>query len=283
MEVQTMPRAARKKDPMAIYHTMSRSINEFNMFPDNSDREYFLDILQELKEKYCCKIYGYCLMTRHYHLIVDTNGYDISKFMKSLNQKYVIYINKKYNRRGHLLSERFNSKIINTAEYMLIASSYIHNNPKDLKEYTGREYEYPYSSMGIYLGKQKDTRNIVTTDYILRHVDEYDKNKAVKAYAEMVLEQLDKKGNTKLNEYLEEFWGDQFEYKSHRKVKIRDKQPEDVIKIIAKKLAIDNLDQIMHRWRRSTMKFRRITAYALNVFCGLGTKEVCKYMYNISA
>ena len=125
-----MPRAARIKDPTAIYHTMSRSITEFDMFPDDSDKERFLDLLQKYKEKYQCKVYGYCLMTNHYHLIIDTCGFDISKFMKSLNQSYVKYINKKYKRRGHLLTERFNSKIISTNDYMMTVSAYIWSHSK---------------------------------------------------------------------------------------------------------------------------------------------------------
>ena len=56
-----MPRAARKKETEAIYHVMSHSITEFDLYPDNSDKEYFLDLMQKYKEKHHCKIYGYCL------------------------------------------------------------------------------------------------------------------------------------------------------------------------------------------------------------------------------
>ena len=115
----SMPRTARKKDPTAIYHIMAHSISEFDLYPDNSDKEYFLDTLQKYKEKHDCKIYSYCLMSNHYHILIDTNGYDISKFMKSLNQAYVRYINKKYDRKGHLLTERFHSKIIESDDYLL--------------------------------------------------------------------------------------------------------------------------------------------------------------------
>ena len=120
-----MSRAARIKEPTAIYHVMSRSITEFDMFPDNSDKERFLDLLQESMQKFHCKIYGYCLMTNHYHLIMDTCGQDISKVMKSLNQRYVNHIKGIYKRRGSLLAERFSSKIVNTDEYMLTVSAYV--------------------------------------------------------------------------------------------------------------------------------------------------------------
>lgn len=278
-----MPRAARIKDPTAIYHTMSRSISEFDLFPDNSDKENFLDLLQKNKEKYHCKVYGYCLMTNHYHLIIDTCGYDISKFMKSLNQAHVKSINKKYKRIGHLLADRFNSKIINTPEYLLTVSAYIHNNPKDLPKYNGREFEYPYSSMGIYLGKSKDKRCLVDTDFILGCVNELDRKKAINAYIEMVIEKRDIGINRKLREYLDAFKKEQTEYKSYRQVLLRDKSPEDIIMIISEKYRIKDKSEMMRRWKRSTMEFRQVLAYTLAVFCGMNITEVCKYMHNITA
>ena len=114
-----MPKGPRKKDPEAIYHIMSHSIAEFDLFPDITDKEYFLDLLQKYNTKYDCKIYGYCLMSNHYHIILDTCGFDISKYMKSLNQSYVRYINKTYKRKGHLLAERFKSKIIDNGRVFI--------------------------------------------------------------------------------------------------------------------------------------------------------------------
>lgn len=277
-----MPRAARKKDPKAVYHVTSRSITEFDMFPDNSDKEYFLDILLKLKEKYHCKIYAYCIMDNHYHVIADTRGYDISKFMKSLNQIYVKYINKKYNRRGHLLADRFCSKIIDTNEYLLNVSAYVHNNSKDLPGYRGKEYQYPYSSMGIYLVLREDKRGLVDTDLILSAMNEKNKTRAIKAYAKMVADQKDEERNKLLKEYLESFIKEQFSYTSHREILLRDKKPEEIVEGIAKKLGIENIEEIMHKWKRKSLEFRRIVAYTLAVFCGMGLKEISKFMCNIS-
>jgi putative transposase len=140
---------------------MARSIPEFDLFPCDEDKTYFLNLLQNCKEKYHCRVYSYCLMTNHYHLLLDMNGFDISKFMKSLNLRHVKYINKKYKnkkykRRGHLLDERFNSKLVKDSEGLLTVSAYIHNNTKDLPGYSDKINEYPFSSMGIYMGSQVD-------------------------------------------------------------------------------------------------------------------------------
>ena len=278
-----MPRTARIKDPTAIYHVMAHSISEFDLFPDKSDKDCFLDILKKYKVKNNCRIYAYCLMSNHYHIIIDTNGFDISKFMKGLNQSYVMFINRKYKRKGHLLTERFHSKIIDSDEYLLTVSAYVHCNPKDLPDYNGKEFDYPYSSMGIYLGKVKDKRNLVDTDFILGCVNEANKSRAIKAYADMVLERRDIGINKKLKAYLDDFKNEQYEYKSYRKVVLRDKKPEEIIKLIADKLGIQDTEVLMHRWKRKSMQFRRITAYALNNLCGMGINEVTKRMQNISA
>jgi putative transposase len=277
-----MSRAARIKNPYAIYHVMSHSITEFDLFQNNSDKEYFLDLLQKYNAKHDCKIYGYCLMTNHYHIIIDTCGFDISKYMKSLNQSYVRYINKTYKRKGHLLTERFNSKIIDTDNYLMTVSAYVHNNAKDMPGYNGSEFEYPYSSMGIYLGNVKDKRNLVDTDYILGFINGSDKKKAIKAYTEMVVERRDIGINKKLKQYLEEFKNEQYEYKSYRKVILRDKKPEDVIKLIAETLGMEDISILMNRWKRNALQFRQITAYALNNFCGMSISEITKQMHNIS-
>jgi putative transposase len=196
--------------------------------------------------------------------------------MKSLNQTYVKFINKKYKRRGHPLADRFNSKIIDTNEYLHTVSAYVHNNAKDLPEYNGKEFEYPYSSMGIYMGKHKDKRD-------LGCVNESDKSKAIRAYTKMVIEKRDVGINRKLREYLDAFKKEQYEYKSYREVILRDKKPEEVIKTIAKEFGINDITELNHRWKRNTMEFRQVVAYTLTVYCGLKIVEVCKYMHNITA
>ncbi len=65
-----MSRGLRVKSPDAIFHVSANSISEFDLFPEDDDKNHFLDILKECKEKYQCKIYGYCLMTTHYHIIL---------------------------------------------------------------------------------------------------------------------------------------------------------------------------------------------------------------------
>ena len=161
-----MPRKSREKHNRAIYHIMCRSISEILLFRDNDDKFYYLSLLKKNTDKYKCSIYAYCLMDNHLHLHLDPKGYDISKFMHSINTAYVLYYNKKYKRHGHVLQERFQSRILDSDRYNLAVSAYIHNNPKNIEVYTGREEEYKYSSYGIYLGLRKDEHKLVDINFI---------------------------------------------------------------------------------------------------------------------
>lgn len=68
-------------------------------------------------------------MTNHLHLLLASRGADISQVMKSINISYVIYFNRKYDRCGHLFQDRFKSELIDTNEYLMEVSKYIHLNP----------------------------------------------------------------------------------------------------------------------------------------------------------
>ena len=278
-----MPRSARRKHPTAIYHAMCRSISEFTLFQSDDDKEYFLNLLQRYKEKFKCKIYAYCLMDNHYHIHLDTCGFDISKFMQAVNLAYVRYVNIKYKRRGPLFADRFNSKIITDDRYNLTVSAYIHNNVKDLPGYEGKEFQYPYSSMGIYLGIRKDYRNLIDTNFVLGSLDENNRKRAVTAYVDMVKQKLEVGIDMKLKAYLEEFSKEQYTYKSYREIILRDKKPEEVINFIARRFGMSETKGMMDKWKRSATGFRSAVSYALTTFCGLGYTDVCKRMNNITA
>ncbi|MDH7565318.1 MAG: transposase, partial [Clostridiales bacterium] len=137
-----MPRAARKKSGGSMYHVMSRSISEIDLFRCDEDKAYYLTLLKRYTEKYYCKIYAYCLMNSHVHLYINPCGFDISSFMLSLNTAYVTYYNRRYQRHGHLFQGRFASTIVDNDTYSLTLSAYIHNNAKDLPDYAGKEELY---------------------------------------------------------------------------------------------------------------------------------------------
>ena len=148
-----MARNARLKLADAIYHIMCKSISEVNLFRDCEDKEMYLSLIKKYKKLYNVKIYGYCLMDNHAHILADANGADISKVMHGINFSYARYFNKKYKREGHLFKDRFKSKIVDGERYLKTVSLYIHNNPTDISEFKDCPEKYAFSSLGYILEK----------------------------------------------------------------------------------------------------------------------------------
>ena len=182
-----MPRQIREKGEFGIYHIIQRGNERKNLFNGDDDKTRFLDTLQKMKKKYNFKIYAYCLMDNHVHLIIDDNGNDISKIIKSINISYAYYFNKIYRRCGHLFQDRFKSELIDNNSYLLEVSRYIHNNP--VKAGMVKEpSDYKWSSYNIYVGVDKDKSELVNSSKILECISEK-REIAIKAYIEFVLKQ----------------------------------------------------------------------------------------------
>ncbi|MCR4436315.1 MAG: transposase [Clostridiales bacterium] len=275
-----MPRKAREKHPEAIFHIMCRSVSEFMLFRDDDDKDYYIGLLKRYKEKYQCHIYAYCLMDSHLHLHLDPNGFDVSKFMHSINTAYVRYYNKKYNRHGHVFQDRFESRILDTDEYNLAVSAYIHNNAHDIEGYAGKEENYKYSSYGIYLGQRKDFQNLVDTSFIMGLFNKDNSKKFAEKYFAFVSHQRDIGSLKEMKKRLEK--AAEYEYISGKKIILRDIQPSKVISYISGKLMTAEKDSRAAGYRRKVYEFRAFTAYALRVLCGLSYKDISSSIYNIT-
>lgn len=180
-----MPRAARQKGEFQTYHIIQRGNERRNIFLSDDDRTRFLDILAKVKKKYNFNLEAYCLMDNHIHLLIDDNGNDISKIVKSINVSYVYYFNHGYQRVGHLFQDRFKSELVAKDDYLLAISAYIHNNPVKAGMVKTPEI-YEWSSMKYYLGKEEEHPELVNPGRILGIFSE-DKKKAVNEYYRYVL------------------------------------------------------------------------------------------------
>lgn len=160
-------RKNRQKSPEYKYHIRVRGLDEVRLFIDNEDKDKYKSLLAKYIRKHKCKIYSYCLMDTHGHIFIDPKGYDISKFMHKVNLCYAQYYNKKYNRGGPVFRGRFESDPVCSNLYSLALSIYIHNNPKDIAGFRGREEYFYYSSYGVYAGIQNNSDDFINTEYIL--------------------------------------------------------------------------------------------------------------------
>ncbi|HIP21109.1 MAG TPA: hypothetical protein EYG70_08300, partial [Sulfurimonas sp.] len=90
-----MPRRERITEP-GCYHVISRGVEKRDVFLDEQDYNYFLDILLEIFKKYSVTLHSFTLMSNHYHLLLQMHEHNISDVMRRVNSLYSIYFNKKY-------------------------------------------------------------------------------------------------------------------------------------------------------------------------------------------
>ncbi len=123
-----MPRKLRIIDP-GFYHVINRGVEQRNIYLEAEDYDKFLLIIKDVFEQYNIILHAYCLMTNHYHLLIETTKHNISDAMKKLNSFYSIYFNKKYKRSGHLWQGRFSSYYLYDDVHFWYVAKYIERNP----------------------------------------------------------------------------------------------------------------------------------------------------------
>lgn len=158
-----MPRRARQKSSTKVYHVILRGNAKQDIFLEKQDYAKFMEELSKTKEKYEHKIYAYCLMPNHIHLIIYDEKDNLSIAMQSLAVSYSSYWNKKYERVGHLFQNRFLSKAVETESYLKTLCRYIHQNPSISG--ISKTEEYPWSSYQEYAKDREgmvDKKQIVT-------------------------------------------------------------------------------------------------------------------------
>jgi len=112
------------------YHLTARGNQKQRIFLDDQDYAAFVGRLKKYKRRYGLKLYGFCLMPNHLHLIAEFDEPQwLSKFMQVILRSYTSYFNKKYNKVGHLWQGRFNSRLITRDAYLLDCLNYVEFNP----------------------------------------------------------------------------------------------------------------------------------------------------------
>lgn len=124
-----MPRKARVLFEGGIYHITFRGNDRQSIFTDVQDRKRLLEKLGESQDRYQVRIFLYCLMNNHVHLLVSTPKPNLSRFMATLLTAYSVYFNLRHHRVGHLLQGRYGAQIVSGDDYLLRLSRYVHLNP----------------------------------------------------------------------------------------------------------------------------------------------------------
>ncbi|MDP8991305.1 MAG: transposase [Acidobacteriota bacterium] len=124
-----MPRRNRIVVPGLPHHITQRGNGRHSIFDSDGDRRVFLALLGRYAAAYGMSIWGYCLMSNHFHLIVvPERAESAAKALGSLLASYARYLNVQRESCGHLWQARYYSVPMEPV-YCWTALAYVEHNP----------------------------------------------------------------------------------------------------------------------------------------------------------
>ena len=134
---------------------MARGIRRQRIFDDDYDQQVFMEGMKSQFQRFNCTVHAYCLMTNHFHILLETDDVHISDVMKPLLRNYSLYYNKRKSYRGHLFEDRYASNLVETDAYFLQVGRYIHLNPVKARMAVLPD-SYKWSSYRTIIGMKDD-------------------------------------------------------------------------------------------------------------------------------
>ncbi len=167
----SMPRISRAVAVGFPHHITQRGNYRQIVFEKDDDYLQYLEWLQMYSNKYALKIWGYCLMGNHVHLIAVPMQVDsLSKTLNTLHMRYSQYINARQENRGHLWQGRFFSCALDE-RHLYAAMRYVENNPVRANIVENAE-DYRWSSASAHAGLKTD--KVFTDDcYIVDRIKDW--------------------------------------------------------------------------------------------------------------
>jgi len=145
--------------PNGYYHVYNRGSEKRTIFLSDKDYQDFLSRIKKSSEKYNTDVLVYCLVPNHFHLLLYQKAMgSVQQFLHSIQLGHAKFFNTKYERVGPLFQNRFKAKSVETDEYLLQLSAYIHRNTpnsKNTKNIRNLLLSYPYSSYRAYALKEQ--------------------------------------------------------------------------------------------------------------------------------
>jgi putative transposase len=259
-----------------LYHVIVRGNQRRKTFRHDDDYQAYLERLEKYRAQCQVRIYAYCLMPNHVHLLVETGSTPLAKFMQGLQQSYTQYFNQRYRKVGHLFQGRYKAIICERDKYLLALVRYIHLNAVRAKLAT-RPERYRYSGHNSYLTDGTD--KIVETTPVLKLMG------GKKAYERFVLEGMGEEHNEAYyavedQRFLGEAgFGEEISREAEQRFAPKRKKPlETMFKEVARRVKAAP-ELIRSKDRRWDISHRRAEAVAILVReCGYGVSEVAKYL-----
>ena len=136
----------------AFHHVMNRGINDEDIFSPGKCKTHFLDYLETYSRKLKIRIFAYCIMDNHYHLVLENSSGRLSDFGRDLNGNYGMFYRKLKGGKGYVFQNRFKSTLIQDDSYLKMTIAYVLSNP--VKAGIVEEFsQYIWSSGSMYFSK----------------------------------------------------------------------------------------------------------------------------------
>jgi putative transposase len=159
-----MPRSPRIDIPGLIYHVVSRGVKQLPLFHDDQDRQQFLRYVIQANDVFPFRLHAYCLMTNHFHLLIQTLEGSIAKTMQHIKRRFAVWFNRKYLHTGHAFQGRYHSIPVKEDVYFTTVARYIHLNPVRAG-IVARPEDYPWSNYSHLIRGEPDP--LVDTRFLL--------------------------------------------------------------------------------------------------------------------
>ena len=184
-----MARPLRIEYPGALYHVTTRGNAGNRIFRSDKDREYFLNLLGFIIDRFDWLCHAWCLMDNHYHLVLETPEGNLSRGMRQLNGIYTQKYNWKYTKTGHIFQGRYKAILVDKESYLLELCRYVVLNPvraNIVKSPQG----WKWSSFRATAGRAKPPQWL-TADWILAQFSR-SRGRAQRLYRRFVMEGITK-------------------------------------------------------------------------------------------
>ena len=150
-----MPRTARIFQQSLCYHITNRGINRQQIFMDDADRNYFVELVKEYKSECAAAVYHWALMSNHFHMVVEVVFDNLTPFIAGVQQTYAQYFHARHGTCGSFWQNRYNSKPVEVGPYLARCGRYVERNPVRAGIVEAAE-DYEWSSAEEYVQGTSD-------------------------------------------------------------------------------------------------------------------------------
>lgn len=140
-----MSRPLRIEFADATYHITVRGDRREVIYRDDQDRGAHLDVISQAMDRFDARVWAYCLMGNHFHLVLQTAQPNLSRLMRHVNGVYTQAFNRRHGLVGHLFQGRFKAILVDCEAYLLALCRYVERNPV-AAGFAGAVRDWPWSS-----------------------------------------------------------------------------------------------------------------------------------------